>query len=279
MASNNRTKKAALFGEMIQDNGNSLPEQAETPISKRNRIVETEDVRTRHQPAQNNSLKIKLDHLKTIEALTPNQQLLIDNYNRGDYFIGILGSPGTGKTYVVLQKALEEVLDKANSFKQVVIVRSAVQTRDQGFLPGSLDEKQEIYEQPYKEICTNLFNRADAYERLKEQGYVRFITTTAIRGISIDDAIIVVDEAQSMTFHELNTVISRTGYKSKIIVIGDGRHQNDLVKSKFDVSGLEEFIKIARTMEDYSEVYFTADDIVRSSLVRSWIIACEEFGY
>lgn len=141
----------------------------------------------------------------------------------------------------------------------------------------SLQEKTEIYEMPYKEICATLFGRVDAWERLKEQGHARFITTTAIRGISIDNAIIIVDEVQSQTWHELSTVLSRCGNRSKIIFCG-GRGQNDLIKSKHDVSGLSQFLDVARTMSSFQEVVFTPDDIVRSSLVREFIIACDKKG-
>lgn len=247
-------------------------------FQKRVEQVESDERKNRHQPVVSNALKIKLDHLKSFQPLTENQAKFFEAYKRGDYFMGLFGSPGTGKTFIALYKALEEVLDKSNPFKNIVVVRSAVQTRDQGFLPGSIEEKQEIYEQPYKEICQTLFDRPDAWDRLKEQGYARFITTTAIRGISIDDAIIIVDECQSMTFHELNTVMSRTGYRSKILFSGDMK-QNDLVKSRNDTSGLQEFIKIAKSMRDFTGVEFTVDDIVRSSLVKSWIMACESFGY
>ena len=158
-----------------------------------------------------------------------------------------------------------------------MVVRSAVQVRDQGFVPGSLDEKMEIYEQPYKEISDTLFGRKDAWDRLKEQGYARFISTTAIRGISIDNSIILVDECQSMTFHELSSVISRVGHRSKIIFIGDLK-QNDLIKSRNDISGLSEFLNVARHMDEFTEITFTPDDIVRSSLVKSWIVACDKLG-
>lgn len=253
-------------------------ERKQSAVQRRGEMMEAEETKTKHQPAVSNALKIKLDHLKTFDPLTENQNKFFEAYNGGDYFIGLFGSAGVGKTFIAMYKALGEVLDKTNSFKRVVIVRSCVQTRDVGFLPGSLDDKQEIYEQPYKEICATLFDRPDAWDRLKEQGYARFISTTAIRGISIDDAIIIVDEAQSMTFHELSTVMSRTGYRSKIIFSGDWK-QNDLIKSKYDVSGLQEFLKVARNMKEFSEVFFTVDDIVRSSLVKSFIISCEEMGY
>lgn len=230
-----------------------------------------------HQPAVSSSLKIKLDHLRTFDALTENQQLFFDIYKSGGYLVGLLGSPGVGKTFLAMYRSIEEVLSKDNPFKQVVVVRSLVQTRDAGFLPGTLEEKQEIYEMPYKEVCATLFGRHDAWERLKEQGYARFISTTAIRGISIDDSIIIVDECQNMSWGELSTVIGRVGHRSKIIFCGD-RFQNDLVKNKNDVSGLKEFLDIIRNMSDYQEVVFTSKDIVRSSLVRNFIIACEKAG-
>jgi len=248
-----------------------------TTTKTREEFIENSEQTTRHQPVSN-SLKIKLDHMLTFEALTSNQQKFFDAYRQGDYFIGLYGSPGVGKTFLALYRGLEEVLDKTNPFKQLVVVRSAVQTRDQGYVPGTLDEKMEIYETPYKEICETLFKRPDAWDRLKEQGHARFISTTAIRGISIDDAIIVVDESQSMTFHELSSVISRVGHRSKIIFIGDLK-QNDLLKSKYDVSGLKEFLQVAESMKEYTQITFTPDDIVRSSLVKSWIVACDKLGF
>lgn len=271
------TKKkssAALF-QSEQEHG---AEHKPNAMQRRQEVMESEERKHQHQLPTSNALKIKLDHLKTFEPLTETQRLVFNAYKEGDYFMGLFGSPGTGKTFCAMYRALEEVLDKSNSYKRVVVVRSAVQTRDQGFMPGSLDEKQAIFEQPYVEICTTLFDRPDAWERLKEQGYARFITTTAIRGISIDDAIIIVDECQSMSWHELSTVMSRTGYRSKIIFSGDVK-QNDLIKSKYDTSGLEEFLHVARKMKEFSEFTFTTNDIVRSSLVKSFIIACEETGY
>ena len=222
-------------------------------------------------------MKIRIDDLRAFEPLTENQKLFFEAYKRGDYFIGLFGSPGVGKTFLALLKSLQEVLDKGNSFDKIVVVRSAVQVRDQGFVPGDLDEKMQIYEQPYVEICNTLFGRSDAWQRLKEQSYARFISTTAIRGISIDDAIIIVDECQSMTWHELSSVITRTGHRSKIIFVGDLK-QNDLVKTRNDVSGLQDFLRVAKTMPEFTSINFTSDDIVRSSLVKSWIVACEKLG-
>lgn len=269
-----KRKSAALFvGEAIQ-NGSDAKQSA---LQKRNDSLENDERKSQHQPVISNALKLKLDHLKTFDALTENQEAFFRAYKAGDYFIGMFGSAGTGKTFCSMYRAIEEAMTKDNSFKRVVVVRSCVQTRDVGFLPGSLEEKQEIYELPYKEIAATLFDRPDAWDRLKEQGYARFISTSAIRGISIDDAIVVVDECQNMSFQELNTIITRVGYRSKIIFVGDWK-QNDLIKSKYDTSGLPEFLNVARKMKEFTEFEFTRDDIVRSSLVKSWVIACEETG-
>lgn len=223
-------------------------------------------------------LKIKLDHLKIFTPLTENQAKFFELYKQGCHFIALLGSAGTGKTFVALYKALEEVLSKDNPFEQVVIIRSLVQLRDIGYLPGDIEEKQEIFELPYKEICSILFGRPDAYTRLKEQGHIRFLSTTAIRGITIDDAIILVDEMQNMNFAEINTIMGRIGNRSKIIFCGDYK-QSDLIKSSKDISAFHDFRKIATSIDSYREIYFTQDDIVRSNLTRDWIIACEKNGY
>jgi phosphate starvation-inducible protein PhoH len=268
-----KRKSPALFvADAIQQGA----ENKYNGLNKRADALENDERKHQHQVGTN-ALKLKLDHLKTFDPLTPNQEAFFKAYKAGDYFIGMFGSAGTGKTFCSMYRAIEEAMDKGNSFKRVVVVRSCVQTRDVGFLPGSLEEKGEIYELPYKEIAATLFDRPDAWDRLKEQGHARFISTTAIRGISIDDAIVVVDECQNMSFQELNTIITRVGYRSKIIFVGDWK-QNDLVKSKYDTSGLLEFLNVARKMNEFTEFTFTRDDIVRSSLVKSWVIACEETG-
>lgn len=244
-------------------------------LARKDDIIEIDDFRNNHTT---NALKIKLDHLKTFQPLTENQEKFFEMYKGGAYFMGLFGSPGVGKSFLALYKALEEVLDRSNSFKQVVVVRSLVQLRDVGYLPGSLEDKQEIYELPYKEICQVLFGRPDAWDRLKEQCHVRFISTTAIRGISIDDAIIIVDENQNLNWSEVNTIITRVGHRSKIIFCGDFK-QTDLIKSNKDQTAFHDFLEVARSMKEFQEIYFTPEDIIRSSLVKSWIMACEAKNY
>ena len=223
-----------------------------------------------------NRLKLRLDDMKTFQPLTENQNKFFQAYKQGDYFIALHGVAGTGKTFSALYKAIEEVLDKSNTFEKIIVVRSAVQSREIGHLPGTIDEKMDIYQQPYRQICETLFGRKDAWDRLEEQGHIEFISTSFIRGMSFDNAIIIVDEMQNMTFEEIDTVMTRVGNQSKIIWCGDYR-QTDLNKKKNDVSGLLKFFDIAYHMGAFTRIEFTPDDIVRSSLVKDYILAKLKF--
>ena len=220
--------------------------------------------------------RIKAAELKKFEPLTENQAKFFEAYKHGDYFTMLCGSAGTGKTFIALYKALEEVLDRSSSFHRVVIVRSAVQSRDLGFTPGSVEEKMSLYEQPYVQICHTLFGRRDAYEALKECGRIEFISTSFIRGMSFDDAVIIVDECQNMTFEELSTIMTRVGYRSKIIFCGDYK-QTDLYRNNKDKSGLKKFHEIAKMMSSFTNIEFTTEDIVRSSIVKDFLIAVERY--
>ena len=246
-------------------------------ISEATEQLDQQSEKERPLVKTNNHLKLRIDDLKTFEPLTANQKKFFDAYKMGDYFIALHGVAGTGKTFIALYKAIEEVLDKSNPFNKIIIVRSAVPSREVGHLPGDLEEKTQIYRQPYQQICHTLFGRPDAYQRLEEQHHIEFISTSFIRGQSFDDAIIIVDECQNMNWGEISTVMTRVGYRSKIIWCGDYR-QTDLSKNRNDVSGVKQFLEVAKSMKSFTHVEFTVDDIVRSSLVRDWIIACNEKG-
>lgn len=218
----------------------------------------------------NNKLKIRLDDMKTIEPLTENQRSFFEAYDDSKVMM-LLGVAGTGKTYIAVYHALEEVLERSSNYDKLVIVRSAVPSRDIGHLPGDEKEKTEVYTQPYVTICQDLFKRSDAYQRLVEQKVIHFMITSFIRGTTLDDAIIIVDECQNMTDMELNSIITRVGERSKIIFCGDFR-QTDLYK-KTDMSGLKKFMTIADMMPSFKIFEFGIEDIVRSELVKEYIIA------
>jgi phosphate starvation-inducible protein PhoH len=239
-----------------------------TPLA----IVEKDNESREPKPVASNQLKLRLDNLKTFQPLTDNQKKFFDAYKQGDYFIALHGVAGTGKTFIALYKAIEEVLDKSNPFNKIIVVRSAVQSREMGHLPGDVGEKMEIYEQPYRQICHQFFDRKDAWDRLEEQGHIQFISTSFIRGMSFDNAIIIVDEMQNLNYDEIDTVMTRVGHMSKILWCGDYR-QTDLNKRKNDVTGILKFFDIAQHMKAFTRIEFTVDDIVRSSLVKDYILA------
>ena len=231
---------------------------------------------TQMQPDQpqltltNNRLKLRLDDMKVIEPLTDNQKLFFDAYDNSSIML-LHGVAGTGKTFIAVYNALEEVLDKSNPYKRVTIVRSAVPSREIGHLPGDEKEKTEVYTMPYIEICQDLFNKQEAYQRLEEQGAIKFLITSFVRGITLEDSIIIVDECQNMTDMELNSIITRVGNRSKIIFCGDFR-QTDLYR-KTDMSGLKKFMAIADLMPSFKTFEFGVEDIVRSAIVKEYILA------
>ena len=218
----------------------------------------------------NNKLKLKLEDLAVLEPLTETQARFFELYDTTQILL-LHGVAGTGKTYIALYKALEEVLEKSNNFKKVVIVRSAVPSREIGHLPGDEREKTEVYQLPYEEICGDLFNRKEAWKLLNEQKVVQFMATSFVRGITLEDSIIIVDECQNMNDMELNSIITRVGSRSKIIFCGDFR-QTDLYK-KTDMSGLRKFMVIADMMPSVKTLEFEVDDIVRSDVVKEYILA------
>lgn len=218
----------------------------------------------------NKTLKIRIDDLKTIQPLTENQRKFFELYKHSDALL-LHGVAGTGKTYIALYRALEQVLDRDQPYKRVVVIRSAVPSREIGHLPGDEKEKTEVYQQPYVEICGDLFSRPDAFQRLLEQKTAAFMITSFVRGITLDDSIIIVDECQNMTDMEINSIITRVGNRSKIIFCGDFR-QTDLYK-KTDMSGLKKFMVIADMMPSFRTIEFEVEDIVRSDLVKEYILA------
>lgn len=205
--------------------------------------------------------------LQQIEPLTQNQLRAFESEKN----LVLHGVAGTGKTFISCYLAFDDMIKQ--EYQKLVIIRSAVSTRDIGFLPGSEKDKASVYEEPYKDICIELFQRGDAYEILKTKGLVHFMTTSFIRGVTLRNATILIDECQNMSFHELDSIITRVGYGCRVIFCGDFR-QADLAKN-----GLKDFIRILKAMDGFDLVDFEIQDIVRSEFVKSYIIAKTELGF
>ena len=206
---------------------------------------------------------------KTFYPKTENQKKVYQDFK--DYNLVLHGMAGTGKSFLSLYLGLHSILANKSPYEKIIIIRSAVPSRDIGFLPGSLREKIEVYEDPYKLIVNEIFGRGDAYGILKNKYQLEFLTTSYLRGCTLSDAIVIVDEFQNCTFHELDTIITRLGDNSKIIFSGDSS-QSDLEKAR-DRDGLHRFLRILDDLPEFSFVEFGVKDIVRSNLVRSYLIA------
>lgn len=211
--------------------------------------------------------------LKTIKPLTPTQEDLFHAWYNGSN-ICAHGSAGTGKTFLALYLALQEVLSRNHN--RIILVRSAVPTRDVGFLPGTLEEKIMQFETPYHDILWELVGRPSSYQDMKEAGLIEFHSTSFLRGLTWDNAVVVVDEAENLTFHEIDNVMTRLGENTRVIFAGDTK-QTDLDGSKkLGEEGLSRAKQVFENMEGFTCIDFSYHDIVRGDLVKSWIMACEQ---
>jgi phosphate starvation-inducible protein PhoH len=222
------------------------------------------------------------EYLVNIDPLTDNQKKLFDSYAEQKHLVAY-GCAGTGKTFITLYNALREVLDEKTPYEKIYLIRSLVATREIGFLPGSYDDKSDIYQIPYKNMVKYMFQMpSDAdfemlYGNLKSQETIKFWSTSFLRGTTLDNSIIIVDEFQNMSYHELDSIITRVGENSKIKFCGDAS-QSDLQK-KNEINGIIDFMSVLRKMPSFDIIEFGVDDIVRSGLVKEYIIAKLEAGF
>lgn len=212
--------------------------------------------------------------LRTVNPLTANQQKTFNSYNEGKNLV-LHGYAGTGKTFISMYLALDEILSGSTMYDKVIVIRSVVPSRDMGFLPGSAKDKARVYEEPYKEIADDLFGRGDAYDILKLRNTIQFTTTSFLRGLTFNNAIVIIDEAQNLLFSELYTTITRLGATSKLILCGDFR-QTDLKKHESNNS-LGHMMNILRKMNSVRFIEFEKSDIVRSDFVKEFIIKSTEY--
>ena len=219
---------------------------------------------------------INTDMLRDIGPLTQNQQVLYDSYASNKNIVAY-GCAGTGKTFITLYNALKDVLDQETPYEKVYIIRSLIPTREIGFLPGDHEDKSTLYQLPYKAMVKYMFEmptEADfqmLYGNLKSQDTIDFWSTSFIRGTTFDKSIIIVDEYQNLNYHELDSIMTRVGQDSKIMFCGDAT-QTDLVRTN-ERNGIVDFMRVLRLMESVDVIEFGVEDIVRSGLVKEYILA------
>ena len=219
--------------------------------------------------------------LLDIEPLTDNQRKLFESYDAGKHLVAH-GVAGSGKTFLCLFKALQDVLSECTPYEKIYIVRSLVPTREIGFLPGSHDDKASLYQIPYKNMVKYMFQMpSDAdfemlYGNLKAQETISFWSTSFIRGTTLDNCIIIVDELENLNFHELDSIITRVGENTKILFCGDAS-QSDLIRQN-EKNGVVDFMKILRQMPSFDIIEFEVEDVIRSGLIKEYIITKMELG-
>ena len=219
---------------------------------------------------------INSEYLIDVDPLTDNQKKLFNHYDEGKNIVAY-GAAGTGKTFIMMYNALRDVLSDVTPYEKIYLVRSLVSTREIGFLPGDHEDKSSLYQIPYKNMVKYMFQMpSDAdfemlYGNLKQQETISFWSTSFIRGTTLDNSIIIVDEFQNLNFHELDSIITRVGENSKIMFCGDAT-QTDLVKTN-ERNGIIDFMKILRQMPSVDIIEFGVNDIVRSGLVKEYLIA------
>jgi len=224
---------------------------------------------------------INIEMMLDIEPLTKNQEKLFESYNQGKHLVAY-GAAGTGKTFIVLYNALKEVLNERTPYEKIYIVRSLVQTRDIGFMPGDHQDKSALFEIPYKNMVKYMFRMPTdddfelLYGNLKSQGTISFWSSSFLRGTTFDNSIIIVDEFQNLNGHENDSIITRVGENCKIMFCGDAR-QSDLIKQN-ERNGIHDFIKILQIMPSFDFIEFNVEDVVRSGLVKEYLIAKNTLG-
>ena len=224
---------------------------------------------------------LSADYLVDIEPLNDNQKRLFKSYKDGKHLVAY-GCAGTGKTFISLYNAVKDVLNENTPYEHIYLVRSLVATREIGFLPGDHEDKADIYQIPYKNMVKYMFQMpSDAdfemlYGNLKSQDSIKFWSTSFLRGTTLDNSIVIVDEFQNLNFHELDSIITRVGENTRIVFCGDAS-QSDLVKTN-DRNGIVDFMNVLRKMPSFDIIEFGIGDIVRSGLVKEYLTAKIEMG-
>jgi phosphate starvation-inducible PhoH-like protein len=207
---------------------------------------------------------------KSITPKSLNQRTYVDAIERHDMVFGI-GPSGTGKTYLAVAMAVDALLTKEVS--RIILARPAVEAGERlGFLPGTLQEKVNPYLRPLYDALYDVLD-PDRVERYLEKGIIEIAPIAFMRGRTLNDAFVILDEAQNTTSEQMKMFLTRLGFNSKAVVTGDIT-QIDLDGRR---SGLVEAIDVVSRVPGISFVYFTERDVVRHTLVQRIIRAYEEY--
>lgn len=206
--------------------------------------------------------------MRNVHPLTVNQKQMFDDYHNGMNIMAY-GTAGTGKTYPLLYLSLMDVLEQHNLYHKLIIIRSIVPTRKIGFTPGTDVEKLALYEKPYVRMVNKLFNRGDAYAILKRKGIIEFESSSFLRGDTLDDCIIFIDEISNMTEEEADTCITRCGDNTKLLMSGD-KKQVDL-NARHETSCIDNLMTVVKQMPSFGVTEYGIADIVRGGLVGEYL--------
>ena len=251
-----------------------VTKRSNTKFLKGHEIDEAEGVTFVKKQKRKSNAGFSSFEVKEIHPLTENQGKVFKSYADGKNII-CAGSAGTGKTFLLFYLCLQDLIYN-QEYDKIIIFRSSVPTRNIGFLPGDEKEKMAAYESPYKSICSELFGRGDSYEILKKKEIIEFQSTSFVRGNTFDNCLIIVEEMQDMVLHELSTIITRCGKNTRIFFSGDFK-QTDL-DGRREISGFNDFVKIVNCMYSFDVIEFGLEDIVRSGLVKEYLVAKENLG-
>ncbi|KOH42992.1 PhoH family protein [Sunxiuqinia dokdonensis] len=208
---------------------------------------------------------------KPIRAKTPNQRVLVEKSRTSDLIFAI-GPAGTGKTYTAIALAVRAL--KNREIKRIILSRPAVEAGERlGFLPGDLKEKIDPYLQPLYDALQDMIP-AKKLEEFMKDGIIQIAPLAFMRGRTLSDAFVILDEAQNTTLNQLKMFLTRMGMNAKFIITGD-ETQIDL--PSVHQSGLVQAKKILKNIKDISFVYFDANDIVRHRLVRDIVNAYDAY--
>jgi phosphate starvation-inducible PhoH-like protein len=286
----------SLFNVRIRTHGHDLLVEGETPaLDKIDRVVgqlsglmregyklSNADVKTASDlVAQDESVDLREHFLKgtltpagkrRVAPKTVNQRRYLDAIDQNDIVFGI-GPAGTGKTYLAMAQAVAFLVSKKVS--RIILARPAVEAGEKlGFLPGDLQEKVNPYLRPLYDALYDMLD-VERVARYLERGTIEIAPIAFMRGRTLNDSFVILDEAQNTTTEQMKMFLTRLGFGAKAVITGDIT-QVDLPTGR--MSGLVEAMKVVKEIEGISFVYFDDRDVVRHKLVQQIVKAYEAFS-